>query len=82
MWSEVPVITPDGTSTTAREWARKLGIFYAPSVLFFDENGREIIRVESVVHFFRLRNVLNYVLSKGYLSHPNFQQWRSAQSGN
>lgn len=80
MWSDSPIITPDGTSTTASEWAKKLGVFYAPSVIFFDENGKEIIRVESVVHFFRLRNVLNYVLSKGYLSHPNFQQWRSAQN--
>lgn len=80
MWSDSPIITPDGTSTTARQWARKLGVFYAPSVIFFDENGKEIIKVESVVHFFRLRNVLNYVLSKGYLNHPNFQQWRSAQN--
>lgn len=76
MWSDTPVITPDGQKTTARKWAKELGIFYAPSLLFFDEHGREIIRVDSVVHFFRLRNVLNYVATKGYLSHPNFQQWR------
>ncbi|WP_457665693.1 thioredoxin family protein [Thiolapillus sp.] len=73
-----PVITPDGRRLSAREWANSLGIFYAPALIFFDENGKEIIRVDSVVHFFRLRNVLNYVLSKGYLSHPSFQLWRSA----
>lgn len=78
MWSEVPVITPSGNPTTARQWAQSMGIFFAPSVVFFDENGQEIIRVESVVHFFRLRNVLNYVLTKGYLQYPTFQQWRSA----
>lgn len=80
MWAETPIITPDGRNTTAREWARELDVFYAPSVLFFDEHGKEIIKVESVVHFFRLRNVLNYILTKGYLSHPNFQQWRSTQN--
>jgi len=80
MWADTPIITPDGTNTTARKWARELGVFYAPSVIFFDEHGKEIIKVESVVHFFRLRNVLNYILTKGYLSHPNFQQWRSAQN--
>ncbi|WP_456380069.1 thioredoxin family protein [Thiolapillus sp.] len=74
-----PVITPDGKKTSARRWAESLGIFYAPTLVFFDENGREIIRVDSVVHFFRLRNVLNYILSKGYLSHPSFQLWRSAE---
>lgn len=73
-----PVITPDGRKLSAREWANSLGVFYAPTLIFFDENGKEIIRVDSVVHFFRLRNVLNYVLSKGYLSHPSFQLWRSA----
>jgi len=73
-----PVIAPDGRKLSAREWANSLGIFYAPTLIFFDESGKEIIRVDSVVHFFRLRNVLNYVLSKGYLSHPSFQLWRSA----
>jgi thioredoxin-related protein len=76
MWSDQPVITPDGRSTTARQWAEDLGLFYAPSILFFDEQGEEIIRVDSVVRFFRLRNVLNYVVSKGYKSYPDFQSWR------
>ncbi|MGB5742468.1 MAG: thioredoxin fold domain-containing protein [Sedimenticolaceae bacterium] len=77
MWSDVPVIKPDGSRSTAREWAEELGIFYAPSILFFDENGNEIIRVDSVVHLFRLRNVLNYVVSRGYLTEPNFLRWSS-----
>ncbi|MBT8440695.1 MAG: thioredoxin, partial [Gammaproteobacteria bacterium] len=66
----------DGERTTAREWANKLNIFYAPSMVFFDENGREIIRLDSVVRFFRLRNVLNYILSGAYKTQPNFQAWR------
>lgn len=73
--ADIPVITPDGQRTTARAWAKELGIFYAPSILFFDEAGHEVIRLDSVVHFFRLRNVLNYVISKGYLSEPNFLRW-------
>lgn len=76
--SSDPVVTPDGRKLSARQWANTLGVFYAPTLIFFDENGQEIIRVDSVVHFFRLRNVLNYVLTKGYLSYPSFQMWRSA----
>jgi len=79
MYATDPVITPDGTRTSARRWAESLGIFYAPTLVFFDENGGEIIRVDSVVHFFRLRNVLSYILAKGYLSYPSFQLWRSAE---
>ena len=77
MWSDIPVIKPDGKQSTARKWAEELGIFYAPSILFFDENGKEIIRVDSVVRLFRLRNVLNYVVSRGYLTEPNFLRWSS-----
>ena len=75
--SNTPVVKPDGKPSTASAWARELGIFYAPSILFFDESGREIIRVDSVVHLFRLRNVLNYVVSRGYLTEPNFLRWSS-----
>jgi thioredoxin-related protein len=78
MWSDTPVITPDGQRTTARKWADQLGLFYSPTLLFFDEHGKEIVRVDSVVQFYRLRNVLDYVLSGGYREYPTFQQWRRA----
>ena len=77
MRADTPVITPEGRRTTARQWAQDLGLFFAPSLIFFDEEGREIIRVDSVVRFFRLRNVLNYVLGKGYLDEPSYQRWRA-----
>ena len=73
---DTPVVTPQGEITTARDWARSLGIFYTPSLLFFDERGKEIIRVDSVVRFYRLRKVINYITSRGYLTEPNYQRWR------
>jgi len=76
IWSDTPVVTPDGRRTTAKQWAKDLGLFYTPSILFFDEQGREVIRVDSVVRFYRLRNVLNYVNNRGYLVEPNYQRWR------
>ena len=76
MWSKTPVITPSGQRTTARRWAAQLGLFYAPAVVFFDEQGGEILRVDSVVGFYRLRNVLNYITSKAYLQEPSYQRWR------
>ncbi|NCA68800.1 MAG: thioredoxin [Sphingobacteriia bacterium] len=79
MWSEVPVITPSGERTTARDWAAALGLFYAPSILFFDEHGEEVLRVDSVVRFYRLDNVLHYVVSRAYRS-ESFAAWRDARS--
>lgn len=77
MWDDTPVITPSGQRTTARQWADQLGLFYTPTLIFFDPQGKEILRVDSVVQFYRLRNVLDYVSSGAYRSYPTFQQWRS-----
>ncbi|HIP52553.1 MAG TPA: thioredoxin [Chromatiales bacterium] len=74
--SDLPVRTPVGVMTTAAEWARDLGLFYTPTLLFFDPHGQEIIRVDSVVGFYRLRNVLNYINSDGYQTEPDYQRWR------
>jgi len=78
IWSDTLVQTPDGKRTTAKEWADKLGLFYTPTLIFFDDDGDEILRVDSVVQFYRLRNVLDYVITGAYLEYPTFQQWRSA----
>jgi thioredoxin-related protein len=81
MWQDVPVVTPAGKHLTSKTWADELGLSYAPTLIFYDEQGKEIIRLDSVVGFYRLHGVLRYVLSGGYRKYPNYQQWRS-QSGN
>ncbi|MDX1698465.1 MAG: thioredoxin fold domain-containing protein [Thiohalobacterales bacterium] len=75
-WSDTPVVTPAGDRTTAKKWAEALGLFYTPTLIFFDTDGSEIIRLDSVVKFYRLRNVLDYILTGGHLEYPTFQRWR------
>lgn len=79
MWADTEVITPQGKKTTARDWARSLDLFYAPSIVFFDPDGREIIRVDSVTHFYRLWGVLDYVNREGYKKTRDYQEWRLKQ---
>ncbi len=76
MWADTPVLTPDGRRVTARQWAADLGLFFAPSVVFFDERGGEIVRLDSVARFFRLSHVLTYVLTGAYRTGGGFQRWR------
>jgi thioredoxin-related protein len=78
--SDTPVVTPSGEKTTARAWGRKLDLSFAPTLIFFDEHGQEIIRIDSVVRLYRLNNVLNYVISKGYKKYPTFQLWHQHMS--
>lgn len=79
MWADTPVTTPKGKKTTAKDWARALDVFYAPSIIFFDSSGEEIIRVDSVARFYRLWGVLDYVNRKGYLKSKDYQSWRLQQ---
>lgn len=76
MSSNEPVLTPDGNKMSAQKWSASLGLDYAPTLIFFDQQGKEIIRIGSVVWFYRLRNVLDFVSSKDYIEQPNFQLWR------
>ena len=79
MASDTPVITPDGIETTAREWAEKLGLFHAPTIIFFNEVGLEVFRVDSVVQFYRLWGVLDYINKRGYRETRDYQGWRIRQ---
>lgn len=76
---ETLVITPQGKRTTAKEWAKDLGLFYYPSLLFFDPSGKEVLRIDSVVRLYRLNLALEYVSSGGYREQPNFQAWKRAR---
>ncbi len=78
IWADTPVITPAGKRTTSRAWAEELGLFYTPSILFFDERGEEIMRVDSVVGFYRLRKVLEYISSGAYKRGVPLQRYRRA----
>lgn len=81
IWADTPVVTPAGERTTSRAWARQLGLFYTPSLLFFDERGREITRVDSVIGFYRLRKTLDYVLSGAYKQGTPLLRYRRAATG-
>ncbi len=84
MNAETPVITPSGEHLSAKQWAAKLELFYAPTLIAFDEQGKEIIRVDSVAHVYRLKSVLEFIVNKTYINTPNFMSWRfeSLFSGN
>lgn len=75
-WSDTPVMTPNGEKISARKWAEKLGIHYMPTTVFFNERGDEVFRIDSVVKLYRMRSILGFILTQGYLKYDSFQQWR------
>ncbi len=75
MWSKTPLTSPDGETLTAREWAKKLDVRYAPSIVIFNPQGEEIIRTEAFFKVFHTQAVFSYVLSEAYRKQPSFQRY-------
>ena len=73
-WSDTPLTTPEGTQTTARAWADRLGVAYVPTAVFFD-GGKEVIRIESMLKGFHVQSAMDYVASGAHRSQPNFQRF-------
>lgn len=74
--TEAPVLTPSGEHVTSQQWAEKLGVFYTPALIFFDQAGKEIIRLDSVAGQHRLQGVMRYVLSGAYKKYPTYLEYR------
>lgn len=77
----VPLITPAGQRTTESAWAKALNIGYTPSVVFFDERGKEVFRVEAYLKSFHFQSAFDYVASKAYRTQPEFQRYVEARAG-
>jgi thioredoxin-related protein len=75
-----PLVTPTGERLTEGQWGRKLKVGFAPSVVFFDERGREVFRVEAYLRPFHFQTALDYVASKGYQDQPNFQRFLQSRA--
>lgn len=75
-----PVLTPAGERLSARKWAEQLAVADAPSLLFFDEKGREVFRLESELLRNRTEGSMQLVLEKGYLDEPQLQRWRRSKT--
>lgn len=75
MWSKESVTTPGGKNTTAREWAKEIDIKYAPSIVVFNETGKEVIRTEGNFKVFHTQGILDYVVSNAYKEQPSFQRY-------
>lgn len=75
LWSTERLQLPDGRELTARDWARELGIQYAPSLVFFDAQGEEVFRTEAYLRTFHVHGAIDYVVSGAYRWQPSFQRF-------
>ena len=75
MWSNEEVITPAGEKLTVRDWAKKINVQYAPSLVFFDTAGKEVFRSDGYLKAFHTQSIMDYVASDAYKTQSNFQRY-------
>jgi thioredoxin-related protein len=71
----VAIVTPDGKQSTVKAWAKSLKITYTPSVVFFDNAGKEVFRLEAYLRPFHFASSFEYVGSGAYRKEPEFQRF-------
>ncbi len=77
MWSNDQLMDMDGNQIRFRDWADRLDVSYAPTIVLFDEDGKEVIRSEAWFRKFHTAGLFQYVSSGAYLQQPNFQRYLS-----
>ena len=77
---ETPVLTPPGERTSPAAWAESLDISGAPALVFFSEDGVEVLRFESLVLRQRMERSLMYVLEGAYRDGTGFQRFTRGKS--
>jgi thioredoxin-related protein len=89
------IITPEGSKLSSKAWADQLGLIHSPAMLFFFDQGKEVLRVDTDILLDKhgntikaddehvldnIRARLQFVVDKGYVALPQFQRWRAQQS--
>ncbi|MGM0595282.1 MAG: thioredoxin family protein [Pseudomonadota bacterium] len=75
IWSKQVLTTPAGHRISAKEWTKRKAIKYVPSMVFFDDSGKEVFRTEAYLRPFHLQSAMDYVASGAYRSQPEFQRF-------
>jgi len=74
--NKTTIVTPAGSRITPKIWYYRLGLNYSPAMVFFDEAGNEITRLDSEVKRWRMEGTLQLILEKSYTKDTQVQRWR------
>ena len=74
------LVSPAGEKITESGWARQLSVSRAPTMVLFDNSGREVLRTEAYLRPFHVAGSLEYVSSGAYRSEPSFQRFLQAKA--
>jgi thioredoxin-related protein len=76
------VTTPAGREVKVADWARSLKIDYVPTIVLFDAQGSERLRMEAYFRAFHVAGSLAYVSSGAWQREPSLQRYLQAHGEN
>ena len=79
IWGSKEVYGLDGTATTEKEIARSLGVQFTPTIIFFNADGKPVLRLNGYVSPTDMQVALNYVQNKTYESQTIFEHLAANQ---
>ncbi len=74
IWGQLPVVMPDGTETTERQYSELEDTRFTPTLLFYNTEGKEIFRLRGYYPPYKFRAALDYVIG-GYYTQQNFSTY-------
>lgn len=77
--SDLLLTTVNGQQVSQRDYAKQLNIAYTPTVVLFDQQGKEVHRMDGFLKTFHFQSSLAYVLELAYQSQPSFQRYISSR---
>jgi predicted bacteriocin transport accessory protein len=69
--SKKEIITPSGKITTAKKWAKNLGLDYRPGILLFN-NKIEQARIDALLYSFHFKELFRFVSTNQYKIYKSF----------
>jgi thioredoxin-related protein len=61
-----PVLAPDGSRLTPAVWFEQAGFSRLPALLFYNEQGQQVLQTDALVKHQRMLNSMLFVLEKAY----------------
>ncbi|MBU25661.1 MAG: hypothetical protein CMD99_06495 [Gammaproteobacteria bacterium] len=73
IWGSKEVLGLDGEATTEKDIARALEVQFTPTIIFFDSNGKPVLRLNGYVSPAEMEVALTYVHTETYHSQTIFE---------
>jgi len=77
--NKTPVRGPNGRLTTPAAWFKSTEFTRLPALMFFNEQGENVLQTDALVKRQRMMNAINYVLERAYEKGWSYQRFARAK---